>query len=164
MDYGLVIISHETDKTFTDESGKQFNKIVPTLDKRANNICARMCDIVGYSRTVTDADGNLSTKLFMRGTPRYEAGSRFKYTPDYIDFSYKNLVEAISDAIDKQATEDGEEYFTDTRSNAYADTTEDYVLKSSIHLLIITHPMFLSPSTNPALFKLPINILVEGRK
>lgn len=125
MDYGLVIISHETDKTFTDESGKQFNKIVPTLDKRANNICARMCDIVGYSRTVTDADGNLSTKLFMRGTPRYEAGSRFKYTPDYIDFSYKNLVEAISDAIDKQATEDGEEYFTDTRSNAYADTTED---------------------------------------
>lgn len=125
MDYGLVIISHETDKTFTDESGKQFNKIVPTLDKRANNICARMCDIVGYSRTVTDADGGLSTKLFMRGTPRYEAGSRFKYTPDYIDFSYKNLIEAISDAIDKQATEDGEEYFTDTRSNAYTDTTED---------------------------------------
>ena len=48
MDYGLVIISHETDKTFTDESGKQFNKIVPTLDKRANNVCARMCDIVGF--------------------------------------------------------------------------------------------------------------------
>ena len=43
MDYGLVIISHETDKTFTDEAGNQFNKIVPTLDKRANNICARMC-------------------------------------------------------------------------------------------------------------------------
>lgn len=125
MDYGLVIISHETDKTFTDESGNQFNKIVPTLDKRANNVCARMCDIVGYSRAVTNSDGVISTKLFMRGTPRYEAGSRFKYTPDYIDFTYKNLVEAISNAIDKQAKEDGEEYFTNTRSNAYVDTSSD---------------------------------------
>jgi len=125
MDYGLVIISHETDKTFTDEAGNQYNKIVPTLDKRANNICARMCDIVGYSRAVTDKDGNLSTKLFMRGTPRYEAGSRFKYTPDYIDFSYENLVNAIATAIDKQAEEDGAQYFTDTRKNAYEDTTKD---------------------------------------
>ena len=125
MDYGLVMISHETDKTFTDEAGNQYNKIVPTLDKRANNICARMCDIVAYSRAVTDKDGNLSTKLFMRGTPRYEAGSRFKYTPDYIDFSYDNLVNAIATAIDKQAEEDGQQYFTDTRNNAYEDTTKD---------------------------------------
>lgn len=125
MDYGLVIISHETDKTFTDESGTQYNKIVPTLDKRANNICARMCDIVGYSRAIADNDGNLVTKLFMRGTPRYEAGSRFKYTPDFIDFSYDNLVNAIANAIDKQAKEDGAQYFTDARKNAYEDTTKD---------------------------------------
>lgn len=125
MDYGLVIISHSTDKTFTDESGKQYNKIVPTLDKRANNICARMCDIVGYSREVQDSEGNTSIKLFMRGTPRYEAGSRFKHTPDYIDFTYNNLVKAISDAIDKQAEEDGQEYFTNERQNSYVDTTKD---------------------------------------
>ena len=125
MDYGLVIISHETDKTFTDQAGNQFNKIVPTLDKRANNVCARMCDIVAYSRAVTDKNGNLSTKLFMRGTPRYEAGSRFKYTPDFIDFSYENLVNAIATAIDRQAEEDGAQYFTDTRKNAYEDTTKD---------------------------------------
>ena len=125
MDYGLVLISHATDKVFQDESGSEYNKIVPTLDKRANNIVARMADIIGYSRIVTNDKGENVTKLFIRGTPRFEAGSRFKYTPDYIDFTYKNLVKAISDAIDKQATEDGEEYFTDTRSNAYADTTED---------------------------------------
>lgn len=72
---------------------------------------------------MTDKEGKITTKLFMRGTPRYEAGSRFKYTPDYIDFSYNNLVEAISTAIDKQAEEDGAQYFTDTRENAYKDTT-----------------------------------------
>lgn len=123
LGYGIVIISHETDKTFKDETGAEYNKIVPTLDKRANNIVARMTDIIGYSRSVTDADGNNKTLLFMRGTPRFEAGSRFKYTPDYIEFTYKNLVNAISDAIDKQAQEDGEELFTDERENAYRDTS-----------------------------------------
>lgn len=123
MGYGIVIISHETDKSFKDETGTEYNKIVPTLDKRANNIVARMTDIIGYSRSVTDENGNNKTLLFMRGTPRFEAGSRFKYTPDYIEFTYKNLVNAISEAIDKQAEEDGEELFTDERENAYRDTS-----------------------------------------
>lgn len=125
MDYGLVIISHATDKTFTDEAGHEYNQIVPTLDKRAKNIVSRMCDIIGYSRVVTDDKGNNVTKLFMRGTPRYVAGSRFTYTPDYIDFNYKALVKAIGDAIDKQMKEDGEEYFTDTRQNLYTDTSAE---------------------------------------
>ena len=123
MGYGIVLISHATDKTFTDEAGNQYNKIVPTLDKRANNIVARMTDIIGYSRSVTDENGNNKTMLFIRGTQRYEAGSRFKHTPDYIEFSYKNLVDTIADAIDKQAKEDGEEFFTDERENAYKDTS-----------------------------------------
>ena len=59
----------------------------------------------------------------MRGTTRYEAGSRFKYTPDYIEFTYQNLVDAIANAIDKQAEEDGEELFTSERENAYKDTS-----------------------------------------
>ena len=123
MGYGLVIISHETDKTFTDESGKQFNKIVPTLDKRANNVIARMCDLIGYTRSVTDEAGNEKVLMFLRGTSRYEAGSRFKYTPDYIELSYDNLVKAIGDAIDKQMEEDGSDLFTDKRENVHLDTS-----------------------------------------
>ena len=125
MDYGLVLISHATDKTFKDENGVEYNTIVPTLDKRANNVVARMADIIGYSRVVTDSNGHNSTKLFMRGTPRYEAGSRFKYITDYIDFSYDNLVNAIAEAIDKEAAEVGEEFFTNEKQNMYEDTTKD---------------------------------------
>ena len=125
MNYGLVLISHSTDKTFTDESGKEYNQIVPTLGTRPRNIVSRMCDIIGYSRAVQDAEGKTSTKLFMRGTPRYVAGSRFKYTPDYIDFSYESLCKAIGEAIDKQAAEDGTEYFTDTKTNLYVDTSKN---------------------------------------
>lgn len=125
LDYGLVLISHATDKVFTDENGQEYNKIVPTLDKRATNIVSRMADIIGYSRAVTDEEGKSSTKLFMRGTTRYMAGSRFKYTPDYIDFSYDNLVNAIADAIDMQAKSEGKEFFTDERSNLYMKAAEE---------------------------------------
>ena len=125
LGYGIILISHGTDKTFKDENGNEYNKIVPTLDKRANNIVARMADIIGYSRAVTDNEGNDKTLLFMRGTQRFEAGSRFKYTPDYIEFSYDNLVNAIADAIDKQAAEDGKELFTDERDNNYVDTSAE---------------------------------------
>ena len=125
MDYGLVLISHSTDKTFTDENGAEYNKIVPTLDKRATKVVSRMADIIGYSREVTDEDGDSSVKLFMRGTPRYMAGSRFKYTPDYIDFNYTNLVNAIADAIDTQMKEDGEEYFTNDKNHLYNDTSKE---------------------------------------
>ena len=123
MGYGLVLISHAADKTFKDEAGNEYNQIVPTLDKRARNIVSRLCDIIGYSRAVMEND-KLVTKLFIRGTPRYLAGSRFKYTPDYIDFTYDALVKAIGDAIDEQMKTDGKEYFTDARNNLHTEAIE----------------------------------------
>ena len=125
MDYGLVLISHAVDKTFTDENGKEFNQIVPTLGNKPRNIVSRLCDIIGYSRAVQLEDGSTTTKLFMRGTPRYIAGSRFKYTPAVIDFNYQSLVNAIGEAIDEQMKEDGAEYFTQERKNLYKSTIEE---------------------------------------
>ena len=124
MGYGLVLISHATDKVFKDEQGNEYNQIVPTLGNKPRNIVSRMCDIIGYSRSVKDNEGNESTKLFLRGTTRYVAGSRFKYTPDYIDFNYTSLVNAISEAIDKQMAEDGAQYFTEERNNLYTAPVE----------------------------------------
>jgi hypothetical protein len=125
MDYGLILISHSTDKTFTDENGVEYNKIVPTLDKRATNIVSRMADVIGYARVTTDTDGKEKVKLFTRGTPRFMAGSRFKYFPNSIDFSYDNLVSAFNDAIDRQENEEGGQYFTNDRVNIHQDTSKD---------------------------------------
>lgn len=141
MDYGLVLISHATDKVFTDETGHEYNKIVPTLDKRATNVVSRLTDIIGYSRAVTDEEGKSSTKLFMRGTTRFMAGSRFAFTPDYIDFTYDNLVNAIKDAIDKQAAIDGQEFFTDQRNSAHLSTVVELdfdTLMDEFNLIINT--------------------------
>lgn len=112
MDFGLVLVSHSVDKTFTDEQGVETNQIVPTLPKKAQTIVARMCDIIGYSRTVENESGGLETRLFMRGTPRFIAGSRFTHTPDSIVFNYKNLVGAIAEAVEKLEAEFGKEATT----------------------------------------------------
>lgn len=124
MGYGLVMISHSQDKTFTDENGNEYNQIVPTLSNRPRLIVDRMADIIGYAHPVQDEDGRTHTTLFMRGTPRFVAGSRFKYTPDAIEFTYENLVNAIGDAIDKQAEETEGKFITDAPSKAYVQPEE----------------------------------------
>lgn len=172
LDYGLVMISHATDKVFKNEEGDEYNRIVPTLDKRAKNIVSRMVDLYGYSRIVVDDKGNDVTKLFLRGTNRYEAGSRFKYTPDYIDFNYDSLVNAIGEAIDKQAKEDGKELFTDKRQNLYTDTTKELdfdLLKEEFDSLITNITSIAGPEKMDTKYAAIITQIIEkylgkGRK
>lgn len=113
MGYGFVGISHAQQKSYTDENGKEYSRVEPTLDKRGMLVCSRMVDIIGYAKPYQNENGNVLTKLYLRGTPRYVAGSRFKYMPFEIDFTYDNLVGAIMTAIEKQEQETGSSYFTD---------------------------------------------------
>lgn len=125
MGYGLVLISHSQDKVFKDEqTGEEYNQITPTLGNKPRLIVDRMSDIIGYARPVEREDGSTHTVLYMRGTSRFIAGSRFKYTPDKIDFTYDNLVDAIGEAIDKQAEESNGKFVTDERTTAYEVTPE----------------------------------------
>ena len=124
MNYGLVIISHDKDKTFKDEQGQEYNKIVPSLDNRAALVCERTCDIIGYARAVNTEDGP-QTRLFLRGTPRFEAGSRFRYTPDSIPFSYEALVDAIAGAVEKEAAH-GTNRVTDQSQASQIYAEEDH--------------------------------------
>ena len=125
MDYGLVLISHSQDVTLKDENDNEYQQMMPTLDKRGRLVCERTCDIIGLTRPVRQEDGSVVTKLFMRETPRFVAGSRFKYTPDVIDLSYENLLNAINDAINKEAAETGNQYVTATKANLYAENDDE---------------------------------------
>lgn len=130
--YGLILISHSEDKTFKDESGSEYNQIVPTLDKRGNKVVTRMADIIGYARPIVDESGNSHTRLFMRGTPRFVAGSRFPDTPDSIEFTYENLVGAISDAVDALEKRFGPEAVTDKKAELYAERGIDKPIEGLI--------------------------------
>ena len=124
MGYGLVMISHAQDKTFKDENGEEYQQIVPTLANQPRLVVDRMSDIIGYAHPFQEEDGTVHTTLFMRGTPRFVAGSRFKYTPDSIEFSYDNLVNAIGDAIDRQAKDFDGKYVTDAPTQAHVAEPE----------------------------------------
>ena len=117
MDFGLIMISHSQDKTFTDENGREYNQICPTLGNRPRLIVDRMSDLIIYAHPIQEEDGSIHTVGFLRQTPRFVAGSRFKYIPDSIDFNYNNLVNAIGDAIDKEAMEYDNKYVTDAPAN-----------------------------------------------
>ena len=119
MGYGLVMISHDQDKVFKDEDGNEYNQIVPTLGNQPRLVVDRMSDIIGYARPFQEEDGTTKTLLFMRGTPRFIAGSRFADTPDYIEFTYDNLVDAIHNAVDKLAERYGDSVVTDEVSTAH---------------------------------------------
>jgi hypothetical protein len=124
LDYGLVLISHSTDRVERDEQGNEYTRMEPTLDKRGRLICERTCDIIGLSRPTKNAEGQIETRLYLRETPRYVAGSRFKYMPDYIIFTYDNLVKAIGEAIDKEAAENNNKFVTSARQNNYVETPD----------------------------------------
>ena len=166
MDYGLVLISHSQDVTLKDEKGIEYQQMMPTLDKRGRLVCERTCDIIGLTRPVVEEDGRKAVKMFMRETPRYVAGSRFRYTPDVIDLSYDNLVNAIKDAIDKEAAETGNQYVTATKSNLYAEVEEQYDFKALTEEFgeLVNQLMAKDVQNRSAITKIVAEYLGTGRK
>jgi len=124
LNYGLVIISHSEDKTITAESGEEFQQIQPTLPKKPQKVVNRMADIIGYSATMKNEEGEDETRLIMRGNQRVIAGSRWKHTPNSIEFTYDNLVNAIHEAVEKSSEEDGVEALEE-QVNHYDTSSED---------------------------------------
>ena len=167
MDYGLVLISHSIDKVIKTENGDEVTRIIPTLDARGKLVCERTCDIIGYARSVDTEDGE-KTMLFMRNTPRYDAGSRFKYTPDYIEFTYENLVNAIADAIDKEAAAKDNKFVTEQSINKqelYADAKEyDFPALMKEFQDIVGDLMTKDQSVAPKITKIVETHLGKGKK
>lgn len=75
--------------------------------KRAYEIVNQLVDIIGYIDITWDEEGNSERWLYTRKTPTVMAGSRFKYLEPKIKFGYNELVNAISNAIDKAEKLDG---------------------------------------------------------
>lgn len=120
LGYGLVMISHAQVQTVTAEDGTEYSKTVPTLAKQPRGIVLSMADIIGYAKSV-ERDGEARTVLFLRGTPQFEAGSRFKHTPPVIRFEYDALVKAIADAIEKEEQEKGQTTIVEKGENLYVE-------------------------------------------
>jgi hypothetical protein len=107
LGYGLVIIAHVDKRTEKRADDSEVEILGPSIPKRAYEIVNQLVDIIGYIDVTWDEDGNPERWLYTRKTPTVMAGSRFKYLAPKIKFGYKELVSAISDAIDKSEKLDG---------------------------------------------------------
>ncbi len=85
--------------------------------------------------------------MYLRGTVRFEAGSRFKHTPARIEFSYENLVNAIAEAVDKQESEKTDSV-TDKRSTAYDIQKKDYAKTMEEFIALAKKLMEEDPANN----------------
>ena len=125
MGYALVVISHDQDKTFKRKDGTEYNQIVPTAQKSANNIVKDMADLYIYACL---DEATKERKLILRSLDgTVDCGSRFRYMPAEIPLDYDALVRALNEAIDKEAAEHDNKYVTEERiSPAPVETKYDY--------------------------------------
>ena len=107
LGYGLVIIAHVDKRTEKRADDSEVEILGPAIPKRAYEIVNQLVDIIGYIDVTWDEEGNTERWLYTRKTPTVMAGSRFKYLAPKIKFGYQELVDAISDAIDKSEKLDG---------------------------------------------------------
>ena len=107
LGFGLVVIAHVEKRTEQRADDSEVEILGPAIPKRAYEIVNQLVDIIGYIDVTWDEEGNSERWLYTRKTPTVMAGSRFKYLAPKIKFGYKELVDAISDAIDKSEKLDG---------------------------------------------------------
>lgn len=137
MGYAVVFISHETEYTEKDTTGKEITKIRPAAQKSALAVIENMADLYGYAKTVITDEGS-KVKLMLRSVDgRIACGCRFKYIKPVIDFNYESLAKALTEAIEKEAAMSGGKFVTDERETTSIAATYDYdVLMSEFKTIV----------------------------
>lgn len=116
LGFGILFIAHSKDKTteMQDEEGNPITAVCPDLPNQCYTIINSIVDVIGYLQVQMNPDGTSERYLYTRSTPTIFAGSRYQYLAPKIKFGYKELVDAIGDAIDKAVELDGAEVTDNT--------------------------------------------------
>ena len=111
LGFGILFIAHSKEKPteMKDEEGNSITAVCPDLPGNAYTIINSIVDIIGYLQVKMNPDGTTERYLYTRSTPTVFAGSRYQYLAPKIKFGYKELVDAIGDAIDMAVEKDGAE-------------------------------------------------------
>lgn len=119
MGYGVWFISHSKETQVDDGSGNPTTIIRPSLTNSVRSIIEGMADLIGYAH---QKKGEPMSVLTLRSPDdSVVCGGRFKYLPNEIPFTYDNLVEAVREAIDKEAAEHDNKFVTDEKVEIKAE-------------------------------------------
>jgi hypothetical protein len=125
LGYAVFFIGHHKEVTLTDPATNADRMVIrPALSNATREVIAGMADIYGYAHQLRKDEMSVLTLRCTDGS--IECGCRFKYIPNEIIMNYRNLVNAIQTAIDKEAEELGGKYVTEERSTVPVATTYNY--------------------------------------
>lgn len=111
LGFGILFIAHSKEKPteMRDEDGEAITAVAPDLPNQCYAIINSIVDIIGCLQVQINSDGTSERYLYTRSTPTIFAGSRYQYLAPKIKFGYKELVNAIGEAIDIAVEKDGAE-------------------------------------------------------
>ena len=124
LGYAVFFIGHEKQEIIDNPDGTKTTKIRPQLSNSTKTVIAGMADIYGYAHQ--KAAGEMSVLTLRDGSGIMECGCRFKHMPVEIVMNYKNLVNGLNEAIDKEAEETNNMFVTNDRIVAPTDVVYDY--------------------------------------
>ena len=99
LGYAVFFIGHHKEVTVTEPDGTERIVIRPSLSNSTRTVVEGMADIYGYAHQ--SRSNEMSVLTLRSPDDSVSCGGRFKYLPNEITLSYNNLVQALSEAIEK---------------------------------------------------------------
>ena len=166
LGYALFFISHAKDKVFKREDGTEYNQVVPTLSNSYNEIIKDMADIYAYAHQIRNENGEVKVKLTLRSMDgSADTGCRFKYITPEIDFTYQALVDALNDAIDKEAQMTNNQFVTNDRNETSESQELDFdTLMTEFGTLVQSIPQEKMEYFAPRITEITNKYLGKGKK
>jgi hypothetical protein len=162
LGYAVFFIGHDKPETIENPDGSKYQKIRPTLSNSTKTVIAGMADIYGYAHQKNA--GEMSVLTLRDSSGIIECGCRFKYMPVEIVMSYKNLVDALNEAIDKEAAETSGQFVTNERIFAPTATTYDYDALMTEFQDLVGQLMSSGTTNGPKITAIVERYLGKGRK
>lgn len=158
LGYAVVFIGH--DKEVLDDSGNR--TIRSALTSSVRTIITGMADIIGYAH---QTKGQPQSVLTIRcGDDSIECGSRFKYIKPEFPMSYNNLVEAVREAIEKEAAENDNKFITDKKQEVKEAPSYDFNLLMKEFQGLVEAIMDESPDNAAKITSTVEHYLGKGKK
>ena len=162
LGYAVFFIGHDKPESIDNPDGTKTLKIRPALSNSTKTVIAGMADIYGYAHQ--KAAGEMSVLTLRDASGTIECGCRFKYMPTEIVMNYKNLVNALNEAIDKEAAETDGQFVTSERIVAPSAVTYDYDALMAEFQDLVGQLMSKGTTNGPKITAIVEKYLGKGKK
>lgn len=162
LGYAVFFIGHDKPESIDNPDGTKTLKIRPALSNSTKTVIAGMADIYGYAHQ--KAAGEMSVLTLRDSSGTIECGCRFKYMPTEIVMNYKNLVNALNEAIDKEAAETAGQFVTNERIVAPSAVTYDYDALMAEFQDLVGQLMSKGTTNGPKITAIVEKYLGKGKK